>query len=423
MSEKNVLVITPFIWEGGPWRGKRTVYAILEGFQRAGYEVHVVTGANRPGLSDQVWEGLHIHYFRPALAPGGGAFDAFHSYLTQVAQGRSPWRRHLSFRLYWLSFVWGAARRAEGVARAHPPRFLYGINNPGIPPAWRVARKLGMPFFARIMGSAIPQWAASRLKLYLARFDELLAFKLPAEAIILTDDGQASAEDIARKLGVPEERIWMFRSGIDKAVFQRPMDSRAAREKLGLPADARIILWVSQLVAWKHPERLLEAMPRVLERAPEALALFLGDGPMRADLEARARALGIDHAVRFDGFVARDKLPAYFHAADLFTAFYDYANISNSLLEAMLSGLPVVALDTGHTADMVHHGENGLLIPPDRPEAIPDALLALLTDEALRRRLGERAARAADAMLLTWEERIDREIARIEGVLQAREST
>lgn len=415
---KNVLVITPFIWEGGPWRGKRTVYAILEGFQRAGYQVHVVTGANRPGLQEDVWEGLHIHYFRPAFAPGGDEFDAFHSYLTHISQNQSAWRRHLAFRAFWLSFVWGAARRAAQVARQHPPRFLYGVNNPGIPPAWRVARQRRVPFFARIMGSPITQWTGSPLKLYLARFDELLAFKLPAEAVIVTDDSTISSDDIQRELGLPPERIWMFRNGIDKAIFQQPMQRAEARRALGLPEEGGIILWVSQLVNWKHPERLLNALPPVLARAAEARVVVLGDGPMRGALEALARHLRVDHAVRFEGFVRRDRLPLYFRAADIFTAFYDYGNIGNSTLEAMLSGLPVVALDTGHTADVVHHLENGLLIPPDQLHRIPDALLTLLTDEGLRARLAAQAARDADRILMTWEERIDLEIERIEALLR-----
>ncbi len=414
---KNALIITPFIWEGGPWRGKRTVYAFLEGLQRAGYEVHVVTATNQRQISDTTWKGLHLHYFHPLLAPGAGDYDAFHSFLTQISQDQNPIRRHLSYRAFWFSFVWGAARRAKEVAREHPPRFLYGINNLGIPPVWWVARTYHLPFFARIMGSPITQWTASPLKLYLARFDELLAFKLPAEAIIVTDDGTIAAEEIHQQLGAPKERIWLFRNGIDKALFQTARDRKTLRQRLNLPQDAKVVLWVSQLVNWKHPERLLNILPQVLAQVPETRVVILGDGPTRGELEALCQRLGVQHAVRFEGFVPRSQLPAYFHAADLFTAFYDYGNISNSLLEAMLSGLPVLALDNGHTSQVVRHMENGLLIPPQHPEQIAEALLTLLQNDQLREALGRQAALHADRLLQTWEERIDREIARIESLL------
>ncbi len=414
---KSVLVITPFIWEGGPWRGKRTVYAILEGFQRAGYQVHVVTATNRLGLYEDVWEGLHIHYFHPAVAPGAGKFDAFNSFLTQISRDQNTGRRHLSFRLFWLSFVWGAAQRAGEIALAHPPTFLYGINNLGIPPAWWVARKNRIPFFARIMGSPIMQWIDSPIKLYIVRFDELLAFKLPSQAIIVTDDGTISTTDIHDYLGIPRERIWLLRNGIDKSIFQQGPSREEARKMLELPLNAPILLWVSQLVNWKHPERLLQALPVILSQYPETFTVILGDGPLRSQLESLSQELGIAHSVRFDGFVAREKLPVYFHAADIFTAFYDYANIGNSTLEAMLCGLPVVALDNGHTADVVHHGENGFLIPPDQLDRIAQTLLCLVQDTSLRRRLGQEAAQRAGTMLLTWEERIDKEIAMIEAAL------
>ena len=245
----------------------------------------------------------------------------------------------------------------------------------------------------------------------------MLAFKLPTEAVIVTDDSTISVDDIHENLGVPRERIWMFRNGIDKALFQGDFDKQALRRELGLPEDAKIILWTSQLVNWKHPERLFNALPAVLAQAPETRVLILGDGPMRGYLETLSQQLGISHAVRFDGFVSRDKLPAYFHAADIFTAFYDYGNIGNSTLEAMLCGLPIVALDNGHTADVVHHGETGLLIPPEQPDQISDALLTLLQDDNLRDQMGTNAASYADSILFTWEERIDQEIAMIEAHL------
>ena len=107
----NVLFVTPFIWEAGPWRGKPTVHNIIRGFQRAGYEVHVVTCTNKPQPAAQIWEGVHLHYFRLPFSPAGFEFDAFHSFLTQVSQAASPWRRHLTFRWLWLQFVWFGWRR------------------------------------------------------------------------------------------------------------------------------------------------------------------------------------------------------------------------------------------------------------------------------------------------------------------------
>lgn len=418
---RNVLFITPFIWEAGPWRGKPTVYYIIRGLQRAGYEVHVVTATNKRDLHDTVWEGVHIHYFRLPFSPVPFQFDAFHSFLTLLAQGSQPLQRHLAFRLLWLQFVFFGLRRAQQVARAWPPVFTYGVNNPGIPVAYRVGRRLGVPTFSRIMGSYIMQWLDSPLLLYLARFDELLAFKLPADGLIITDDGSVSQTDAREKLGLPDERVWILRNGIDKAAFAFGPDRSQLRAELGLPPDAKILLWVSQLVECKRTERAIEALPEVASRCPEVRLVILGDGPERPRLEALAEELGVGHLVRFEGFVARGDLPRYFRSADVFAAFYDHANVSNSLLEAMLSGNAIVTLNNGHTSDVVKHMENGFLVEEERIADIPAALTRVLTDDGLREMLRRNAAAYADRTLRTWDERIDDEIRRIEGVLARRE--
>ncbi len=414
---KNILFVTPFIWEGGPWKGKPTVYNIIRGFQQAGYAVHVVTATNKAGPEDLLWEGVHIHYFRIPIAPGGMKFDAFHSFLTQLSQAASPWQRHLTFRLMWLQFVLLGMRRAAQVARHWPPVFAYGVNNPGIPIAYWVSRRMGVPTFSRIMGSPIVQWLSSPVRLYLARFDELLAFKLPAEALIVTDDGTISEAEIRDQLRVPTTRIWVWRNGIDKAAFTSGPPKAQLRAELGLPADAKVLLWVAQLVNWKRTDRIINAMPEVAARCPEVRLLIVGDGPDRPNLEAQARRLQVEHLVRFEGFVPRENLPRYFRCADVFTALYDYSNVSNTLLEAMLSGNAVVALNNGHTADVITHLENGLLIEPERISDIPAALVQVLLDDELHERLGRNAAAYAKRSLFTWDERIEREIREIEEIV------
>jgi glycosyltransferase involved in cell wall biosynthesis len=415
----SVLFVTPFIWEAGPWRGKPTVYYIIRGLQRAGYEVHVVTATNKREITDITWEGVHIHYFRLPLGPMGFEFDAFHSFLTQVSQAANAWRRHLTFRLLWLQFVLLGWRR-DASCLALAARIHLRRQQSRHPIAYGVGRRLEVPNFSRIMGSPILQWLGSPVRLYLARFDELLAFKLPAEALIITDDGTISVADIRERLGIPDERIWMYRNGIDKASFTSGPLKPQVRAELGLPQDAKVLLWVSQLVNWKRVDRIIDAMPEVAAHCPAVQLVILGDGPDRQPLEAQADRLGVRHLVRFEGFVAGG-VAALFHSADLFTAFYDYANVSNSLLEAMLSGITVVALDNGHTSEVVKHMENGLLVDPRRIGDIPETVTRVLVDDELRERLSRNAAAYADRVLLTWDERIDKEIAMIEAAVLDRE--
>lgn len=458
-ARRVLLVATPFIWEAGPRKGKPTVHHALRGFQRAGWDVHAVCATNRRGVRAEVIEGVTVHYFRIPLDRVDFMYDAQHSYLSLVRGEAHPLIRHLKFRLWWLQFVALGIRRADRLARTLRPSAAYGVNNPGIPIAAWVGRRRRIPVFGRIMGSvfvqhvrgilatgsdapgvagarraAVPRAgrAARALRrarsllawttLWLTRFDELLAFRLPTGAVIVTDDGTIDAAEITAWLGVPADRLWLWRNGIDASWRAATPDRATARRTIGVPAGALALVWVSQLVDLKRCERFIEAMPAVVAAVPAALALVVGDGPSRPALERLAAARGVADRVRFVGFVSRDDLPPYLHAADVFVALYDYSNLSNTLLEAIVAGLPVVTLANGRTGDVVTDGGNGLLLPPDRADLIAPALVRILNDEPLRARLAAGAAAYATSELITWDERIDREVLAIEAIVAQWES-
>lgn len=430
----SAIVATPFVWEGGRGRGKPTVHNLVQGLVRHGYDVHVVTGTNARGARATTVDGAVLHPVRLPLVPVRFPFDADHSFLTSVRAHRRGLARHLVFRIWWLQHVALCGLRARRLALRLRPAFTYGVNNPGVPVAFAAGRAVGAPAVARIMGTEIAQVAGvdldgpdeavgsprrsvlSRLALAATRFDELLAFRLPCSAWFVTDDGQVGPRTLTEWLGVPPDRLFLWRNGVDKERFG-PGDREAARAALAIDPADKVVLWVSQLTDWKHPERLLGQAPAVLRAVPETRFVFVGDGPERAALERRASALGVAGRVRFEGFVAHDRMPAYYRAADAFTALYDRANVANTLLEAMLCGLPAVALDNGRTREAVIPDRTGLLVPPETPAEVGPTLVRLLSDDALRGRLAVGAARWADENLLTWDARIDREIEAIEALV------
>ena len=434
------LFITPAIWDGGRGRGKPTVAYTLYGFRDAGYAVHVVAPTNRPEAEATTErDGFQLHLFQIQGLPVDFEFDADHAFSTLVRGGGSALRRHLTYRLFWLRFLQLGTRRAHEVAREHNPALVYGFQNSGAPVAWRIGRRLGPKTVttARIMGSAIGALAPARwqppeqrgglaraarrfLLRHLIRFDEIQALRLPYDRLILTDDGQVDAATLNGWLQVPTERLRLWRNGLDKAAFHAAPEPAEARARLGLPSQSPIVLWVSQLVDFRHPERLIKAMPAVLREHPDALFVLVGDGPEAEPLRRRAEALGVADALRFEGFQLRENIPLYYRAADVYAAFSDLSNLSNTLLEAMLSGTAIVTLDNGRTHEVIRHEANGLLLPPGRQAAIPDALNRLLGDTTLRAQLGEQAARDALRDVPTWSERIQREVDELDALVAHR---
>ena len=141
------------------------------------------------------------------------------------------------------------------------------------------------------------------------------------------------------------------------------------------------------LRAQKAVHVFLEAAPSILGRVPEARLAVVGNGDLRGELEARARALGVDGRLRFFDF--RPPAARQLRSTDVFVLPSAWEAFPISVLEAMACGVPQVATDVGGTREAVSEGETGFLCPPNDPEALADRVAILLSDHDRRRRMGE----------------------------------
>ncbi|MFD0802913.1 glycosyltransferase [Streptomonospora algeriensis] len=175
--------------------------------------------------------------------------------------------------------------------------------------------------------------------------------------------------------------------GIDLERFHpRPADRAAARERFGLP-DRDTIAFVGRLDEEKRIDELIRALPRVLERRDAQLAL-VGVGRREQEVRLLAAELGVAERVHFLGFVPDTDLPQVYVAADVF-AIGSVAELQSiATLEAMSTGLPVVAADALALPHLVAHGRNGYLYTPGDVEALAGHLLAVLEPERVRAEMG-----------------------------------
>jgi glycosyltransferase involved in cell wall biosynthesis len=194
---------------------------------------------------------------------------------------------------------------------------------------------------------------------------------------------------------------------VDVTAFSPAPERRAIwRAKLGIPAEAPLILGVGRMATKKGFQVLLEALPDLLTARPEAHVVLAGGGDL---LERFAAVASIwPGRVHLPGSVLRDTLPDLYRAADLFVlpAVHDgkgnVDGLPNVILEAMASGLPVVASGISGIPLAVEEGRTGLLVPEREPRRLLAALLRLLEDRGLAREMGERGRRKAESEL-TWD--------------------
>ncbi|MGW7005265.1 glycosyltransferase family 4 protein [Streptomyces sp. NPDC054933] len=191
-------------------------------------------------------------------------------------------------------------------------------------------------------------------------------------------------------------RMVQLPPGVDEKTFHPGSGGAVVRARLGL-TDRPVVVCVSRLVPRKGQDTLIQAMPQILRRVPDAVLLIVGGGPYRAELEKLAAEIGVAESVRFTGSVAWEELPAHYGAGDVFAmpcrtrrGGLDVEGLGIVYLEASATGLPVVAGDSGGAPDAVLDGETGWVVRGGSASSAAERIVTLLDDPELRRRLGDR---------------------------------
>ncbi len=216
--------------------------------------------------------------------------------------------------------------------------------------------------------------------------------------------------------GAEPTRIRVIPPGVDLHHFH-PIPPAEAKRRVGIPCGDRSILFVGRIEPLKGIDTLLQALSILRDRWPHALEhtclVIIGGDPWSqnpdeemARLQSMRAELGLADLVAFIGAKGHDVLPFYYAAASVVVVPSYYESFGMVALEAMAVGTPVIASDVGGLSYLVQHGITGFRVPRRSPEALAERLLALLTDEALRRQMGHQAREYA--RLYAWPRIADR---------------
>ena len=220
-------------------------------------------------------------------------------------------------------------------------------------------------------------------------------------ATLIVTISQHSLEKIKQFYNVDATKIHIVPNGVDPEQFKPSEDQAAVKRQFGL-GNEPCVLFVGSLIPRKGLPFLVEAAKKIVKEYVEAKFVIVGEGPLRNQLQRKLEAANLSGNFTFLGNIKGDMLPAIYNCADVFALPSIQEGQGIVLLEAQASAKPVVAFDIGGVNEAVRNGETGLLVKRGSPEKLADAIMKLLSDKALREKMGANG-RMFVAENFTWD--------------------
>ena len=253
---------------------------------------------------------------------------------------------------------------------------------------------------AKFLGIVAGKWANAEtissmrdLGLYIdfkSRFPIWIADRLARRFLV---NSKSIKSYLVEKHGIPPDRITVILNGVDMVRFRSstPTQKNEAKKRLGFDPGDPVVGIVANLKPVKGLSSFIRAAATVAVRFPRARFVIVGEGPDESILKKEAEELGIDGAVLFAG--GSSDVLSILAGFDIGVLCSLSEGFSNSILEYMAVGIPVVATRTGGNTEQVLDGRTGYLVPPDEPRALSEAVSKLIENEGLRNEIGGEARR------------------------------
>lgn len=323
---------------------------------------------------------------QPAVVELGPGLRAIH-----LAAGPrrylAPESIHKHLPRFTQAIIEFAARESLTYDVIHSHYWLSGLVGIDLKKAWGVPHVTMFHTLGEIKNRASVSMNETSL-----RIESEAAIIAAADRIVCATEAEATSMRVLYR--ADPAKLSVVPLGVDLERFQ-PLDRDAARKTLGL-RDERIILFVGRIEPLKGIDILIDAAAMLDSDVDCSVLIVGGDESSRtqvARLRELARHRGIEHRVAFTGAVGHDLLPLYYSAADVCVVPSHYESFGLVAVEAMASGLPVVASRVGGLIGTIKDGETGYLVPWLCPEPFAERIELLLENEPLRRNLGEAARR------------------------------
>jgi glycosyltransferase involved in cell wall biosynthesis len=265
----------------------------------------------------------------------------------------------------------------------------------------RCAREKGKPLVVTWHGDWIESYGGviRRIGVYLS--NKYLVNKVLSKARAIITPSKYYVEE-SRFLKRYRTKLIEIPNGINLEIFNIPYSKDECRKMLGLVDAKEIILYLSALYPLKGPQVLLKAVPEIVRAHKDTFLVFVGGGEVDK-YKTLSKELGVQNYVKFTGYVEERLKPLYYKASDIFVlpSIKSFEVFPLVLLEASASGLPMVVSDLNTFKCIIEDGYNGVVTKKDDPKAFTDAIVYLLENKDVRKKMGENARKRVENY--SWE--------------------
>lgn len=334
----------------------RVVWALSRELANQGHDVHVVT-ADHPGTAEHELDGpVKVHRVKTQT-------DTTPDFVTWVS------RLNIGLLQYAIKLH---LEKPFDIVHAHD----WMVTDA----AWVMKTGFGIPLVSTIHATEAGRMGGIHSDMQ--RYVNQMEWRLTFESWKVIVNSKHMHGELKNLFNVPEDKIAIVPNGTDPSHFDFEFDPRPLR--VNYAADyQRIVLYVGRLVNEKGVQIMLQAAPMVLSHFPGTQFLVVGTGYFMDELRGQAHALGVDHNVRFLGYVSDEELLRLYKIADIVCIPSLYEPFGIVALEGMAANVPVVVSDTGGLRDFVEHGETGITTYTGNAQSLAWGLLEVLRNPDL----------------------------------------
>lgn len=402
------------IWLWGQGKGIPSIFFPQREFAKRKDEVHFLCNRKEAEPKFSTLEGINIYRI-------DFPFNFRKNIYIQTDNIFDKLKASLWYNLNWLfsqffNLFWGLR-----IGLRIKPDIVYGHSPASVIPAYLVSKIVKAKLIIRLYGLQQLYWRRGSFWFRIKRLRDYLVFKIPADYFIITNDG-TYGNLLAKELGVEAERIKYWRNGIDGQFYKvAPTAKKEVCDYLKIDPTLKIITSTSRINYEYGVDKLLRSVIDLFKRDSNCACIIASSGPQRKELQDLVEREGFSSRVFFTGIVDRQMVKKILYASDIFVLLARHHNCTNTMWEAMACGKCIVTTETEAIKEILTSEKDAILVSHHRLDNTTTILQELLSNDDLRKKLGDNARKRAKDILEPWSKRTEKEAQLLEDLIKIKQ--